>query len=288
MLLTYQDPYYLDRYMPNFCHLHVLSQYSMRQSLVRLGPLLQRVKDLGQPAVALTDRNGLYGVVPFVQLADEQGIQPVIGCELHVLSGQGEIRPVTLLAENREGYSNLSRLITQAKQADPPAVPRDLLLLHQEGLILLTGGEGAEIPDLVATRKEGEALRLLRRYREVFAGRCYLELMAAHRTPYLYSRLRELSTYLDIPPVVTQDVRYLTPREAPLWLSLQYAHRQGHPANCSRHLAGEEELRRIWYDVPEAIANTWKIAQRCKVDLELGVPHLPEFKLVQGGSASDE
>ncbi|MBV8086102.1 MAG: PHP domain-containing protein, partial [Chloroflexi bacterium] len=191
--------------MGSFCHLHVLSQFSMRHSLIRLEPLLARVKELDQPAMALTDRNGLYGVVPFIQLAGEYGIHPVIGCELFVHDLDGEARPVTLLAETREGYSNLCRLSSHVQLADQPAAPREVLVRHQEGLILLTGGAGAEIPALVAARREHEAIDLLRLYQQVFPGRCYIELMAAHRAPYLFGRLRELSTCLGIPPVVTQD-----------------------------------------------------------------------------------
>ena len=81
----------------------------------------------------------------------------------------------------------------------------------------------------MAARQEGEAIRILRLYREAFAGRLYLELMEPHRQPYLLGRLLELGKHLGIPPVVTRDVRYLTPREEKLWRTRQYAHNHGHP-----------------------------------------------------------
>jgi len=268
-------------------HLHTHSVYSLRQGLSTPQELVATARARGQGAIALTDVDGLYGMVPFVQAAREAGIKPLVGTEL-TLSIEGPAGPlpsrVTLLVREDQGFPNLSRLISQHHLTGRRGVPVHALAEHAAGLTLLTGGQHGLIPRLLATGQEERARQTLTTWREAFgAESCLIQL-----GPWWpASGLLAIAGSLELPTVVAHEAFYLRADQETTWKRLQAAHGLGHPAPGPRHLATEQELRQAWRHVPEALARTRTVADACRFEPVFGVPRLPAFPTT-GGRSSEE
>lgn len=273
--------------MTRLAHLQTHSVYSFRHSTLTIPDLVSEVAARGHKAIALTDVNGVYGLVPFVQAAREAGIKPIIGAELSLkVEGLITDRPqrVTLLARNHDGFRNLSRLISQFHLNGRVGVPPMSLLEHAQGLTLMTGGQRGFIPQLVATQQHLEAQRMLALWREAFGE----EHTHVQLGPWWPARgLVQLAKAVDVEIVAAQEACYLKPEDAHAWHQLQMGHGKGLPAPGPRHLATDEELFHAWRELPEALANTLRIAEACAYEPIFGVPMLPAFPSHDGVS-SDE
>jgi len=158
----------------------------MLDGLSRLEPLVQRTKDLGMEALAITDHGGLYGVIDFYFYAKDAGIKPIIGCEMYVAPGSRHARGdtkspyhMTVLARNDRGYRNLVKLVTKSHLEGfyyKPRVDREILEEYSEGLIVLSGCPSGEVPQLIAAGRMDDARQVTDWYRERFDG-YFLELM---------------------------------------------------------------------------------------------------------------
>ena len=292
-----------------FTHLHLHTEYSLLDGLARIPQLMERAQELGQEAIALTDHGILYGVVPFYKEAKARGLKPIIGVEAYLAQGSRRSREakdrhpyhITLLARDLQGYRNLLALATKAHLEGHyyrPRVDKELLQEHHGGLIALSGCQSGEVLRLLADGHWEEAVRAAQWYREVF-GEFYLELQD-HNIPELTKlneKLVRLSRETGLPLVATNDVHFVLREDAPTQdillcigtnTSILDERRMRLAGDAdSYYLKSEEEMRQLFGDVPEAIGNSWRIAEMCDLELEFGQLHLPEADVPQGMSADD-
>ncbi len=266
--------------MSDLIHLQTHSVYSLRQSMLTLEALLSAVKERGHRAVALTDVDGLYGMVPFVKQTREAGLQPLLGADLTLaLASLSSDRParVTLLVRDDTGFRNLSRLISRT-HLDGPLAP-EALAEHAHGLIVLSGGEHGAVPQLLATGQAQLAQRILGMWREAFGEEdCVVQL-----GPWGPAQpLVRLARALDLRIVAAHGASYLKPDDAKAWEALQMGHGLGHAPPGPRHLASDAELQAAWKELPEALTAMRTIAERCTYAPVFGQPRLPAFTPATG------
>ncbi len=292
----------------SFVHLHVHSEYSLLDGFSNIKKLVARAKEMGMPALALTDHGTMFGVIDFYNAAKKAGIKPIIGIEAYLAPrGMSSRDPqfdkksthLLLLAENQTGYQNLLKLASRA-QLDGfyyyPRVDHELLAAHAEGIICTSGCMSAEVPRLIAEGNLDAARRQLDWYYEVFGKqRFYLELQQ-HDIPELERINRQLIALgrrYEASFVATNDVHYIEQEDARLQdilLAIQTGCLISDPnrmrmTDNSYYLRSPEEMQRIFAEVPDALANTLLIAERCNVDLGFKGYHLPEFPLPDGFTA---
>lgn len=251
---------------------------------------------LGMPALALTDHNGLYGAVRFYKLAQQAGIKPIIGSELTLEDGSH----LTLLAKNREGYRNLCRLITAAhlgNERGKPRLPWKVLSEHCEGLIALSGCRRGLVPSLLASGKEKEAEAAAHRLLDIFGkAHFFLEmqnLLLPEDESGLNRGLAGLAERLGVGLVATNNVHYVRKRDMPLHdiqvcmgeLVSVYVPHPRRPRNAENYFKSAGAMRLLFADYPQAVENTLRIAERCSLDLGLGEYHFPAFELPPGETA---
>ena len=285
-----------------FAHLHVHSEYSLLDGACRINDLVQRIKDLGQTAVAVTDHGVMYGAVTFYKAAKAAGIHPVIGCEVYVAPRgmedreyglDNEARHLVLLCENETGYKNLCYMVSQAFLRGfyvKPRVDKALLREHHEGLIALSACLAGEIPRRLRDGDYAGAKAAALELSEIFGPEhFYLELQDhgyAEQKPVNAGILR-LHRETGLPLVVTNDAHYLTREDSAAQDVLMCIQTQKTVQDTDRmrfetqefYLKSEEEMRSLFPDWPEAADNTQRIAERCRMDFVFGHYHLPQFQL---------
>ncbi len=288
-----------------FAHLHVHTEYSLLDGACRIEKLLDTAKALGQSAVAITDHGCMYGVVDFYKAAKKRGIKPIIGCEVYVAKRtrfdkvhelDGENRHLVLLCENETGYRNLAALVSKAWVEgfyNKPRVDLELLQEYHEGLIALSACLAGEIPRALSRGDYPEAKAAALRYREIFGeGNFFLELQD-HGLPEqkrVNPQIIRLSRETGIPLVCTNDCHYIAPEDSKMHHVLiciqtgRTVEDEGTLEFGSEefYLKSQEEMAALFPDVPEAIENTGKIADRCNVELEFGKTKLPAFTTPDG------
>ncbi len=291
--------------MPNFVHLHVHTQYSLLDGAAEIGLLLEKAKQFGMSSLAITDHGVMYGCLKFYKQALKMGIKPIIGCEVYVAprSLRDKVPKLdenpahlVLLAANTMGYQNLLKLVSIAHVEGfyyKPRVDLDTLQKYSEGLIALSACMSGQIPRLLLAGQFEAARKQLRWYQEVFGpDHFYLELqyqqLAEQRG--LNRNLAKLAAECSVPLVATNDVHYLNREDAEAHdalLCIQTG-KTVEDTNRMRFSTSEfflktpAEMGEIFFDYPEALENTLKIAERCNVQLELGQLHMPKFQLPAG------
>ncbi|MDO8474445.1 MAG: DNA polymerase III subunit alpha [bacterium] len=297
--------------MSKFTHLHLHSQYSLLDGLPKIDQLLDRVKELGMDSIALTDHGNMYGAIEFYKKAKDRGIKPILGAELYLaFENMHQERPgiddaiyhLTVLVKNEEGYRNLVKLLTRAHLEGfyyKPRVDEELLKKHSAGLIALSGCLTGRIPRLLLAKKTKEAEERARTYQEIFGpGNFFLELQHHPNIPeqgIVNKGLIELSKKLSIPLVATGDSHYLKQEDAKAQDILMLINTGARPDDPERltllqddfSLKNPAEMEEIFKDIPEAIANTQRIADACNLVLELGKTKLPSFPLPPGKTADE-
>lgn len=292
-----------------FVHLHAHSMYSLLDALGDPADIVARAKELGYDALALTDHAGLYGAVEFYEAATKAGIKPILGVEAYIAPHKHtDKRPrideyvshLTLIAETNEGYQNLLRLVSISFLDGfyyKPRMDKDLLRRYRGGLIALSGCIKGEIPKAAQAHDMAKAEELLAEYRDIFGeGNFFLELVHHPESATqndVNARLVELAKKTGTPLVGTKDVHYIHPDDAEAQDALQCIHDGKLLSDNNRYsistidhsLAGPDEMARAFADVPEAVENTRRIADRCSVVLELGKNKLPVFPVPDGKTA---
>jgi DNA polymerase-3 subunit alpha len=291
--------------MAEFVHLHVHSEYSLLDGLSRIKDLVQRARELGMNALAITDHGVMYAVLDFYRQAVEQGIKPIIGCEIYLArDSMHSRRPgkdakpyhLILLAENEAGYQNLLGLTTKAHLEGfyyKPRIDKDLLSQHSEGLIALSGCGRGEVPHLISQEDHEGARRAAAWYRDLFGLKSFYLELQEHDIPELSTinkGLIAISGELGIPLIATNDVHYVREEDAQaqeLLLCIQTNTTVNDPKRMKMqgkgyHLRSYEEMADLFSEVPEALANTLDIAQRCNVSFEFDTLHLPPFEVPEG------
>ena len=294
----------------SFTHLHLHTEYSLLDGACRIEKLVERVKELGQTAVAITDHGVMYGAVDFYRACKGAGIKPVIGCEVYVAPRtrfdrvhelDASARHLVLLCRNEEGYRNLSYMVSMAFTEGfyiKPRIDMDLLRAHCGGLIALSACLGGEIPRrLRAGDYQGAKAHALE-MRELFGEDGYYLEIQDHHLPEqqaVNAGILRLSGETGIPLVATNDCHYLTREDAAMQDVLMCVQTGKLVEDTERmrfetqefFVKSEEEMRALFPNCPQAIDNTRKIVELCDVDFHFGTYHLPEFKLPRGETDGD-
>ncbi len=286
----------------NFVHLHLHSQYSLLDGAIKIPDLIQRAKDCKMPAVAVTDHGNMFGAIEFYTKAMAAGIKPIIGCEIYVAPGsrfeKGNARVsseasghLVLLCMNLTGYRNLCHLVSVAYREGfyyKPRVDWDLLREYNEGLIAMTACLGGEIPSLILDKKMDLARQRAQEMAEIFDNeRLYLELQENHipEQEVVNKGLIEISRELSLPLVATNDCHYLTRDDAyahEVLLCIQTGKTMDDPSrmrfpNNEFYVKTPEEMTELFSAVPDSVANTVRIAERCNLQLDFDTYHFPQY-----------
>ncbi len=288
---------------PGFVHLHVHTEYSLVDGLVRVKPLVAACATAGMPACAVTDQSNLFAMVKFYRAAQYAGIKPIIGVELWVRDARhkDEAARLVLLCQNREGYLNLTRLVTRSylegQVRGIPGIDKSWLAGHSDGLIALSGGREGDVGRALLAGQPERADQLLRDWLALFPQRYYLELTRTGRMgeeEYLHAAVALAST-CDAPVVATNDVRFLAREESEAH-EARVCIQDGRTLNDPRrprhyseqqYLRSPKEMAELFADIPEALTNSVEIARRCNLELTLGENVLPEFPVPAGMDVND-
>ena len=289
----------------SFVHLHLHTEYSLLDGACRIDGLMDRVKEIGQTAVAITDHGVMYGCIDFYKAAKAAGIKPIIGCEVYVarrgmtdrVHGQdNDPYHLVLLCENRKGYENLCYLVSEAFIHGFYGKPRvDLALLEQyhEGLIALSACLAGAIPQhLMGEDYEGAKAYALELSRIFGEGNFFLELQdhGIDEQRPVNQGIQRLSRETGLPMVVTNDAHYLRKEDAKMQDVLLCIQTGKTVDDQNRmkfqtqefYVKSEEELRSLFPGLDEAFENTVKIADRCNLEFTFHEYHLPAFPVPAG------
>ena len=293
----------------SFTHLHVHSEYSLLDGFGRIDTLIEEAKRLGMNSLALTDHGVLFGAVDFYKSCLKQGIKPVIGCEVYVAprrltqkEGNLDTNPyhLILLAENNEGYKNLMKIVSEGFIEGfyyKPRIDHDYLRQHSKGIICLSACIAGEIPQAILQGQFQKAKELCAVYQDIFGKDHFFLEIQDHRLreeAQVNEMLISFSREFGIPLAATNDVHYVRKADAEphdVLLCIQTASnihdekRMRFP-NQEFYLKSPEEMEKLFIDVPEALKNTQKIADRCNVSFDLESAHLPEFELPEGETSA--
>ncbi len=290
----------------SFAHLHVHTEYSLLDGSNKINEYVARVKELGMTAAAITDHGVMYGVIDFYRAAREAGINPILGCEVYVAPGsrfdrekvEGEERyfHLVLLAENNQGYANLMKIVSRGFTEGyyyRPRVDREVLETYHEGLIVLSACLAGEVQKLLSRGFYEEAKEAALWHDKTFGhGNYFLELqdhgLAEQRN--VNQQLMRLSQDTGIPLVATNDIHYTYETDVDshdILLCLQTGKKLS-DENRMRYEGGqyfvksEAQMQELFPYALEALENTQKIADRCRVEIEFGVTKLPKFDVPKG------
>ncbi|MGR8947151.1 MAG: DNA polymerase III subunit alpha [Gammaproteobacteria bacterium] len=286
-----------------FVHLHLHSEYSLVDGIVRIPQLIEKAKALGQPAVAITDQSNLFCVVKFFRAAIAAGIKPIIGAEVWVLSDAADSKSrLILLCKNLEGYRQLARLITRSyregQRRGIPMVRREWMEpSNTDQLICLSGAREGDIGLAIEANNLDEARACCRHWRKIFHDRFYLEIIRTGRAEEMEygEACVELGIELDIPLVATNDVRFVEKddfdaHEARVCINrgrVLSDPRRERPFTNEQYLKSSVEMHELFHDMPAALENSLHIAERCNVALDIGTYHMPEFPVPEGQTVDE-
>ena len=289
----------------SFVHLHVHTEFSLLDGACRIDGLMERVKEVGQTAVAITDHGVMYGCIDFYKAAKAAGVKPIIGCEVYVARRGMEDRVhgidndpyhLVLLCKDRKGYENLCLLVSEAFMHGFYGKPRvDLALLekYHEGLICLSACLAGAVPQHLMNEDYEGAKAYALKLAEIFgAGNFYLELQdhGIDEQRVVNQGVLRLNRETGLPLVVTNDAHYLRKEDADMQdvLLCVQTGRTVDDENRMRfssdefYIKSEEELRSLFPNCPEAFENTVKIAEMCNLEFVFNEYHLPAFPVPEG------
>lgn len=285
----------------NFVHLHLHSEYSLLDASARIKDIVSKAKQLGMPAVALTDHGNLYGTIDFYKACVSQNIKPIIGCEAYITSGsrfnrkgsRSHIYHMTLLAKNNQGYKNLLKLISKAHLEGfyyKPRIDLELLKEHKAGLIGTSGCMNGEIPQKILEGDLKGAKKLAEELSRLFDPNCfYLEIQnhGLKEEKEIREVLADFAQSLGLPLVATNDVHYVEQEDAQfhdVLLCIGTAS-QIHDPKRKKYPCPEfyfktpQQMAELFNEFPQAVENTANIARLCDVTIELGKNHFPSYTL---------
>lgn len=280
----------------SFVHLHLHTEYSLVDSVVRIKPLVKQVAAAGMPAVAVTDMANLFGAVKFYKAALAAGVKPIIGADLRVRRGEEEPFRLVLLCQDYEGYRNLTRLVSRAylegQLRGTPILAVEWLEGASDGLIALSGGREGELGRTLLHGNTAQGEQLLRYWQGLFPGRFYLEIQRTRR-PHeeeLIAASVALAVATNTPVVATNDVRFLQQSDFDAHEARVCIHqgrtltdsRRSHDYSEYQYLRDGEEMAALFHDLPGALENSLEIATRCNLELQLGKSYLPDFPIPEG------
>lgn len=285
--------------MPDFVHLHIHSEFSLLDGANRIKDLPVRAKELGMNAIAITDHGVMYGVIDFYKACKNQGIKPIIGCEVYVaprsrFDKEGaidkEYNHLILLAKNNEGYKNLSKLVSIGFTEGyyyKPRIDLEVLEKYHEGLIVLSACLAGSINRAILDGNMEKAEDIANWFKKVFKDDYYLELQnnGINEQVLVNQKLVQIGRKLDIPLVATNDAHYLRKEDSynhEVLLCIQTGKKMSDEDRMKfdtdeLYVKSPEEMADYFSNIPEAIENTVKIADKCNVEFEFGHTILPNY-----------
>ncbi len=297
----------------SFVHLHVHSHYSLLMGLPKIKELVKTAKQRGFSAIALTDYGNMYGAISFYETCREEGIRPIIGCEMFVALNSrfdkrhkidNRVSHIILLAESFEGYRNLMKLTSLAHLEGfyyRPRIDRELLQTYHEGIIALSSGGGGEIAELIAHGAAIERIdETVHFYKKLFGKDNFFLELVDHAEKEGQQEINDgyiaASKRCDVPLIVSRDVHYLKKDDADaqdILTCIKDGKTFDQPGRFSmrhidRSLSDAEDIARRFGHIPEAFANTVRIAERCNVEIPLNTWHFPDFVIPEGTSYESE
>ncbi|HEU5182221.1 MAG TPA: DNA polymerase III subunit alpha, partial [Candidatus Polarisedimenticolia bacterium] len=290
----------------SFVHLHNHSQFSLLDGAQRIEEMVDQAVAFKMPAVAITDHGNLFGAIRFVEKCKERGIKPILGCEIYVAPGSRQDRTpprdgekayhhMILLVQNRKGYENLLKLVTQAYLDGfyyKPRVDKELLAAHAEGLIATSACLGGEVATRLMKGDEEGAERAAVEARDIFGeGNYFLEVQdqGIPEEVRVNRGLEAIARRTGLPRVGTNDCHFLQ-REDHFSHQVLVCIQTGKTVNDPERLKytqehyfkSPDEMAKVFAHLPEAVENTLRIAERCDFDLGLSGNHLPRFAVPEG------
>jgi DNA polymerase-3 subunit alpha len=288
---------------PSFIHLRLHTEYSIRDGLIQIQPLMEQAIQLGLPALGITDQNNLFGAVKFYQNSLQYGIKPLFGADFWLFNEQQPKNPFRLscLCQNQQGYKNLLNLLSRSyidgQTYGQPMIQRQWLAQLGQGLILLSGAQEGDLGQALLNSDKKLLHDYCEFWKQHFPERYYVELQRTGRPQeedYLQQAI-DLADQQALPLVATNDVRFLYADDFEAH-EARVCIQQGHiladprrPRSYSEQqfLRSPQEMCQLFADLPEAAANTVEIAKRCNVSLQLGKYFLPHCSVPDKLSAED-
>ncbi|MCR2821896.1 DNA polymerase III subunit alpha [Lederbergia panacisoli] len=280
-----------------FSHLQISTAYSLLSSTISISSLVDKAKELNFPALAITDHNAMYGVLPFYKACVKAKIKPIIGMTADVIFVEkDEVYPVVLLAKNNKGYQNLLKISSYIKTSQEERISLDKLQSLSSGLIGLIPGRNGEIGELISQGHMDKAAAYVNTFSDLFeADSFYLSVQnfGTASDNLLNKAIHSLAGKMNIPLAATNNVRFLEKTDSFAYTCLK-AIRDGEKLSNFQEQQGEEneyyfksqqEIADLFSDMPDALENTLKIVERCNVMIETNQELLPKYPLKDGEKA---
>ena len=282
-----------------FVHLHIHSEYSLLDGANRIKDLPVRAKELGMNSIALTDHGVMFGAIDFYKACKANGVKPIIGCEVYVAPrGRKDKEPkidekynhLILLAKNNDGYKNLAKLVSFGFTEGfyyKPRIDKEILEKYHDGLICLSACLAGEVSQAILNNNIEEAKKVALWFKNLFGEDYYLEVQnnGIKEQVLVNQKLVELSRELEIPLVATNDAHYLKREDAynhEVLLCIQTGKRMNDEDRMrfdteELYVKSPEEMIDYFKNIPDAVENTVKIAEKCNVEFEFGHTILPNY-----------
>src|SRR3954465_13744695 len=291
--------------MSDFVHLHLHSEYSLLDGACRIEEMLDRAVELKMPAVAITEHGNMFSSIIFHDQARKRGLNPILGCEVYVAPGDRRTKSGTpgetanhlvLLAETKEGYHNLIKLVSSGYTEGfyyKPRIDKELLAQHSKGLIGLSSCLKGEVAEGLSHQQERKAVEAAAAYRDILGPNNFFLEMQWHgieEQRLVNSGIPAIAKDLGLPMICTNDVHYLQAADAhphDILLCIGTGKAFSDPKRLRYDakqffLKTPEEMAEAFKEYPDALANTVRIAERCDVTLEKGRNYLPNFDVPAG------
>lgn len=285
--------------MSKFVHLHIHSEFSLLDGANRIKDLPVRAKELGMDAIAITDHGSMFGAIDFYKACKANEVKPIIGCEVYVAPRSrhdkdpnidGKYSHLILLAKNNEGYKNLAKLVSIGYTEGfyyKPRIDHEVLEMYHEGLVCCSACLAGEVNQAILAGDIEKAKEVALWFKSIFGEDYYLEIQhnGIKEQVLANQKLIELSRELDIPLVATNDAHYLKREDAynhEVLLCIQTGKRMSDLDRMrfdtdELYVKSPEEMEDFFKNVPDAIENTVKIAEKCNVEFEFGHTILPNY-----------
>ena len=289
--------------MPSFIHLHLHTEYSLSDGLIRIDKLVSEADKLSMPAIAVTDLSNLFAIIKFYQAAIKKGIKPIIGAECWIKNKQcpDQAFQLILLCQNQRGYQNLIQLISRSylenQQKSKPFIQKSWFENYSGGLIALSGAREGDIASCLTKNNKHLAAEYLQSWLMLFPNRFYLQIQRLGRPleeEYIRSAV-ELAEEYSVPVVASNEVCFIAAEdfeahEARVCINSAYTlsdPKRPKLYTRQQYLRSIEEMVDLFADIPSALTNSVEIAKRCNLEIELGASFLPNFPIPEGMSAEN-
>ncbi|MCR3755182.1 MAG: DNA polymerase III subunit alpha [Candidatus Westeberhardia cardiocondylae] len=277
----------------NFIHLKIHSDYSMKDGLIKINSLIKKIKKFKMPAVALTDHMNLFGLIKFYNTAYKEGIKPIIGSDITVKFNEPKCKfaEMTALAINNIGYKNIIKILSESYQNGynntiGASTNTKNLIKYNEGIILLSGGIHGNIGKHIINNQTHQIKKYVNFYKKYFPNRYYIEITRTGRKyeEYYINHSIKLAINNKLPIVATNDTKFLNQKDF-MAHKIRVAIHKKTTINKNKiekyseqqYLRNEEEMLKLFSDIPESLTNSVNIAKRCNVNINFNEKNFPKF-----------